>query len=273
MLEAIAAVTKAVLYGSALSAAGVSFARVTLFERETGLLVRADRLVRLAALLLCISACVGVLVFYFRLGGRPDPVLLSALFLSPLGVAFALQLVGGAWLVYAPNGLSAIPPAILVLVSFVVVGHSASLGTSAALAVGFHVAAAAWWLGGLWILWFLSFDPRMNTFVALVARFSRQALRAVAVLIVAAVGVACFLLDLSFNISDAYERTLVIKIILAVLLLGIAAINKLLLTPKLASYPPARDWLRRAIGLELLLIGGVSATTAYLTTYTSPFQH
>ena len=173
----------------------------------------------------------------------------------------------------AGHGLSVIPAAILGLLSFVVVGHSASLGTSAAVAVGFHVAAAAWWIGGLWLLWFLSFDPRVNVFDALVARFSRQALRAIAVLIVASIVAAGFLLDLSFNISNAYERTLVVKLVLAVLLLGIAAVNKFLLTPKLASHPLARDWLRRAIGLELLLVAGILATTAYLTTYTSPFQH
>jgi putative copper export protein len=68
-----------------------------------------------------------------------------------------------------------------------------------------------------------------------------------------------------------YAQLLSAKIAIAASALGLAAHNKLALTPRLGCEDRvARKALRRSIAFEIFLIAGVLATTAILTTYTSP---
>lgn len=87
-------------------------------------------------------------------------------------------------------------------------------------------------------------------------------------------GGALILTLIDFNRSgwfSPYAQVLVVKLAFAASVLGLAAYNKFRLTPDLgAEDGRAIVSLRRSMTAEISLIIGVLATTATLTTYTSP---
>ena len=72
-------------------------------------------------------------------------------------------------------------------------------------------------------------------------------------------------------LATEYGRLLAVKLVLFLLLLGLAAFNKLRLTPALlAGDAGAGIRLRRSIRLEFAAVSAILATTAILTTIASP---
>ncbi|WP_426180639.1 copper chaperone PCu(A)C [Rhizorhabdus sp. FW153] len=269
MLEAIAAIVKALGYAGALTGAGTVIVCVSLAWGLKTPPQLPSSLVRFAGSLLVLTSCATALIFFLRLGGDADTATLDAIFLSPLGVALGLQLIGGLWLALNTERRTGPIGALLILVAFGVVGHSASRGMLTSITIVLHVTAAAWWCGGLWILLFAGRTASPD-FHELVGRFSRQAVWVVAALLVAALTTAAQLLEFRLDLALAYEKGLLTKLGLTVLLLSVAGINKLVLTPHLTSQDSSRVWLRRAIMAELLIFTALLSATAYLTTYLSP---
>ncbi|KQN07103.1 hypothetical protein ASE85_18670 [Sphingobium sp. Leaf26] len=270
MLEALAAIIKGLSYIAAFVAVGTVIARASL----EGNLVRPSpgptSLIWWAGIALTLAACGTAALFFIRLGGNADSTTLDAIFLSKLGVAFALQLIGGLWIASFAGRPIAVLGTALILLSFGVVGHSASRGLLTSLTIVLHVAGAAWWFGGLFMLLLASRASDVNHFPTLIARFSRQAVWIVGLLLVAALGTASLLVEWRFDASLGYQQGLLTKLGLTAFLLALAGVNKLVLTPRLAGPGTARLWLRRMIAAELLLFLAIMATTAYLTTYLSP---
>lgn len=267
MLEILAALVKALGYAAALSGAGITLADATLARGLASPARLLTVLLRWSGVALALAACCSTLLFLLRLGGEIDRATIEAVFLSPLGAALALQLAGGLWLALAAGRLSPLPGAALILAAFGIIGHSATRGILTSATVILHVAAAAWWLGGLWLLLASRHSP---AFSLLVNRFSRQAVWVVAVLLVAAMSTAALLLEFRFDPALAYQRGLMAKFALTLVLLALAGVNRLALAPRLAAEPKSHAWLRRTIVAELLLFAGIIATTAWLTTYQSP---
>ncbi|HTU09739.1 MAG TPA: copper chaperone PCu(A)C [Allosphingosinicella sp.] len=272
MLDLAAAAVKGLGYAAALGAVGITLAQNSLAGFGGALAPGPRRLVRAAGALLAISACYSAFLYFLRLGGEADAAILGALFLSPLGAALALQLVGGLWLALAPGRPAAFVAALLILAAFGTVGHSAARGLPSSLSVVVHVCAAAWWFGGLWLLLSAARRSTPDEFVALVSRFSRQAIWVVLILLAAALLTAALILEFRFDLGLAYERGLLAKAGLTALLLLLAGVNKFVLTPRLASSDRALPWLRRAILAELGLFVGIMGATAFLTTYLSPHE-
>jgi copper(I)-binding protein/putative copper export protein len=266
MLDLLAAGLKAIGYVAALGGAGLVLARATLrLEAD-----RAARLVRAAGIVAIIVAGASGWLFVERLGGWGDPAAVAAVFGSPLGAALGLQSGGGLVLALGSRRRIAVAGAILLFVSFGVVGHSATRGLTTAISVVVHVSAAGWWLGGLILLLGQLRMSSSETYARLVAQFSRQAIWIVALLIGAATVTAALLLEFQVDLDRTYDRGLLAKLGLTTALLGIAAINRLLLSPRLQTDCGARAWLRRTIVAELALFGGIFATTAWLTAFQSP---
>jgi copper transport protein len=71
-------------------------------------------------------------------------------------------------------------------------------------------------------------------------------------------------------ITTDYGRLLLLKLALVGVLLGLAAINRLILTPALERRHDAARWLRRTIGADLVLAAGVVGLTAGLGTVPPP---
>ncbi len=270
MLEILAAITKAVLYGAALSGAGSALARASLSSAVARHRVRS--IARWAGVVLAIAAVVSAILLVVRLGNYWDITTLAAVFLSPLGLTLACLFVGGAWLASDAPPISGAVAALLIVSAFAISGHAAARNAPLAIVMAIHVAAAAWWVGGLWILLRASKTEEAATFAELVRRFSSQALWIVGALVAAGIVAAAFLLQFKFDFSRDYDRGLALKIGFACALLAVAALNKFLLMPGLERRLTAQPALRRSIAGELSLVACIVAATASLTTFASPHE-
>jgi copper transport protein len=271
VLELLSAIAKGLGYAAALSGAGIVLQRASLF-RGLPPVPHQREMVRSAGAVLALCACVSVVTFLLRLGGGLPSEVVQAVALSPLGVALALQFVGALWLLAMADRPVALAGALLILLAFGVVGHSASQGVMSSTTVVVHVSAAAWWLGGLWMLLMAAREPAHETFPSLLARFSKAATWVVALLIVGGLFTAAQLLGLSIDAHRAYDQGLLAKAALTVSLLALAALNRLVLSPRVAGQGRGLRWLRRSIVAELVLIGGALCVTAWLTTWHSPHE-
>lgn len=264
MLDLVAAIIKGVGYLAALSGAGLVLAGASLRPAApwTGW-------VRAGGLLTVACALATAWLFVERLGGMGDAAARAAVIGSPLGAALALQVAGGLWLAIVPGGRAALVGALAVLASFGVVGHAATLGLITSLTIVVHIAAAAWWLGGLLVLGAGLRVPSGDG-VQVLERFSRQAIGVVAGLVLAAVITAGMLLEWQFDPAQTYDRGIAAKAGLTAVLLTLAGLNRLVIVPRLTEDHSARRWLKGTIATELVVIIGVLATTAWLTSFHSP---
>ncbi len=154
--------------------------------------------------------------------------------------------------------------ALLVALSFGLSGHAATAGPRwlTVPALGLHVLSAAFWVGALWPLLLALRGAEAK---AQLEAFSRLAIAAVVCLILAGSVLAVLQLGhVSALIEDAYGRRLLAKLSLVAGLLGLAAVNRLVLTPALGRGGGARRRLRLTIGTELALAAGVIVLTASL---------
>jgi copper transport protein len=267
MLDLAAAIIKGLGYLGALGGAGLVLAGATL-RAKTGL----AGWVRAAGVLLVTCACATAWLFIARLGGMDDPAARDAVVGSRLGAALGLQMAGGLWLAAVPSGRAALVGALAILASFGVVGHAATLGPVTSLTVILHLMAAAWWLGGLLLLFAAGARSANGEGALLLSRFSRQAIWIVAALVLAASATAALLLDWRFDPAQTYHRGIAAKAGFTAVLIALAGLNRFVIVPRLTRVEGAGRWLQRIIAAELAVILGVLATTAWLTSFHSPHE-
>lgn len=277
MLEVAAAAAKFLLYAGVFVAAGGAFAWATLGGALGQWSRRAPLVIRVGAMAALVGALANVAILAMRLGDMFDEATLSAIRESSTGIAAALQ-AGGALALLAFASVRGwgvvlrIGGGAALVASFAANGHAASVDLVSAVVAFVHVAAAAWWVGALFLLLPVTHASSGEALVPLVRRFSQIALAVVANLVVAGVLLVLTLIDFSRQEwFTPYAQLLAAKIALAAAVLALAAYNKFRLTPHLAGADGrAVRTLRRSIILEFALIAGVLAVTAALTTYTSP---
>lgn len=267
MIDAVAVGLETVCYGAALLASGLVFAEATLLlapaAREPELGTRT--VARIAAALVVAVACVNDWLLHVRLGGTWDVEGLSATLASPNGAAFALQVTGGVWLLTSAR--AAMVPALLVIAAFAVSGHAGARGWLTAGLLWVHLIAAAWWIGGLVVLWRTCRVALPSVVSTRVARFGAQAVWVVGVLIAAGTIEAGLLLDFQVDLTRDYERTLGVKLGLVLVLMALAGCNRWILTPALLRTPAQSSPLVTSVHLELALIAAILTTTAVLTVH------
>jgi putative copper export protein len=278
MLEALAAIIKALLYAALLTATGAVVAEVTLRTTRDGS-NWLRRLARRASVMLVALAVGGAFVLFLRLGGRWDEATTSALLSSSVGAATGLQLAGAMLLLVSAadatsSAIARLGNAAVVLASFAFNGHAAVVGLVEGLIVMAHATAAAWWVGSLGLLRHACVHWTDTEVAALVQRFSVLAVRVIGGLAMAGLLLIAVLVDFSREPwITPYVRLLASKLGIVLLVLAIAAYNRFRLTPwVLAGNREARRKLSRSVAMELVLIGVVLAVTAVLTTYTSPHE-
>lgn len=178
--------------------------------------------------------------------------------------------------------LPAASAALLLLAAPTLAGHALDPGRPQALSIAadlLHLASAAVWFGGLLQLALaplagrpLNPELRGRLYAALARRFSTVALAAV--LVLAASGLARALVELSTPAQlwqTGYGRTLLVKSSLLAGLLGLGALNRRALLPRLAAAAarnPAGErvaGLRRSVSAELVLLATALAAVALLT--------
>jgi copper transport protein len=125
-----------------------------------------------------------------------------------------------------------------------------------------HGVGVAFWVGALAPLAAMAWQPAGGLLPAL-HRFSRLAVPVVGGLVLTGLTLAIIQLQ-SFSalIETKYGLILSIKLALVVVLLGLAALNRLRLTPRLALDPQHTRPLVRSILLECLVVAGVLALVA-----------
>ncbi len=142
--------------------------------------------------------------------------------------------------------------------SFLLTGHAATASPTwlAVPAVALHLVGAAYWIGALYPLQraLRILDPASAA--AVVIAFSQRAIGFVAAIAVTGLVISGIQLRaIGALVTTSYGYRLDAKVGLFVVLLALAAYNKVVLTPLIiAGKPDGMDRLRRVIGVEYLLI-------------------
>jgi len=181
-----------------------------------------------------------------------------------LAVAPALPLRGGTAMSLAG--------AVVAAASFAMSGHAATAEPRVlAAALWFiHVSCAAFWLGSLVPL-LLALRSGSSTAPRAVARFSGLALLAVPVLLGAGVTMLVLLVRNPIALAGSdYGSLFGLKLSLVTAMLALAVFNRLRLAPALSGDDRTRGWLRRSIGLEILLAAAILGTTSVFSSTEPP---
>jgi putative copper resistance protein D len=185
-----------------------------------------------------------------------------------------LTLLGAAIIAHRPPTTAALLGASLAATSFAWVGHVHALGRpwlwTAVLAV--HLAGVGFWLGALMPLWLIARRADSALTAVAAARFGAAAVMIVGILVAAGVSLLCVLLQNPAELrSTGYGRLALSKIASVALLLALAALNRLRLTPRMrARDASAAQAFGRSVLVEIVLALIILSITAAMTTLTGP---
>ncbi|HEY2678292.1 MAG TPA: CopD family protein [Steroidobacteraceae bacterium] len=281
--DAATLVAKAITYAATLGAAGAVF-----FLAYSGSLLQESQRARIRRLsgVLAVSAaaicCARILLLAGSmsgdLAGMFDISLQRMILNHGEGRASGLRIAGLALTALAlsssPRALNyALLGAIIASTSFAWVGHIHALPHwYPGLVLSLHLTCAAFWLGALLPLLIVANDGTEPQVAAVVGRFGKLALTAVGLLLAAgAILLWTLIVDASTFWSSAYGVMMATKLLAAGMLLCIAAVNKLHLTPRLMNRDPkAVGLLRRSIRAEIVCAALILLITAAFTTLTGP---
>ena len=164
--------------------------------------------------------------------------------------------------------------ATLAIGSFLVTGHAATAPPAWLMApvVGVHLLATAFWIGAFRPLLLSTGQLSAADSGALMQRFSNFAVPAVIVVLISGTAISLKQLGSPAKLFDNdYGTVLLTKIILVLVIVGIAAFNKINLTPRLIANDVAGvSKIKRTITLELMLYVIVLAAASALTVTTPP---
>ncbi|WP_317495324.1 copper resistance protein CopC [Haloechinothrix sp. LS1_15] len=283
--EALATVLRWLIYLGALLAVGIGLFTVLVHDGRSRERARLMWWMRSAAVTAIAATAISVPVqavvtSQAGAGAMIDRAVLAATLTSGFGISAAARVAGLLLLAYSAAAQRR--PLLLALVSagtlatlgsFLLAGHTASteprllvLASNAA-----HTAAAAVWFGGLLALLLVIRTRRAAAEDAtgsaqLVARFSLLAAAAVIVVALAGAGLAwAEVRSWHALVTTTYGWVLLVKILVVVAVLGVAAYNNRRLVPAIR-HGATRAWhrLSRTVGAEVTGIAGVLAVTALL---------
>src|SRR3984885_12137314 len=282
--DVAAVLAKAVTYAATLGAAGAVF-----FTLYCGTLLRDPQrglIRRLIGILFGVAVAASVLRILLLAGsmsgemsGMFDSAFAGMILRAGEGRASGVRLVGLALILFALSknpGFRgpAIAGAIAAPTSFAWVGHVHGMASNAApsLLLCLHLLCGAFWLGALAPLLIIATGANEPQIAAAAARFGKLAMRVVALLVAAGASLLLMLIGSAAQFwSSAYGRMMAIKLLAVAALLGLAAWNKLALTPRLLQ-GDARAMLkfRRSLQAEMSVGALILLTTAAFTTVTGP---
>lgn len=254
--------------------------RGTLLSAAHAVQRTAWRLSLLALAVLVLQALYEPVHLAGEVSGLTDPAVLR-LFLT-LGAAAALgvRIAGVVCAAYAlwpggaaPSRLAVAAGVLLIAVSFLLTGHTATALQRGLLAplLLVHVALVTYWFGALWPLGQVLALEAPQSAARTIAAFSRLAVRLVPLLPLAGGVIAALLLPDVAALGRPWGLLLLGKVLLFTLLMALAALNRLRLTPALAgAEATAARRLSRTIALEYGLILLTLGVTAVMSGEFSP---
>lgn len=197
-----------------------------------------------------------------------------------VGVAIVgLVIIGWSGFRSSPHrtGVALTAGAVAVAFSRALTGHPATTEPVALMmaAMSLHFFAAGFWFGALAPLHRAIKADSAPVAAAFLDRFSRVAIVLVsALLIIGAIMASVQVASVNAMIGTTYGRTLGLKLIGVVILIGLATINKQRHTPALArNVPGVADRLRRLISIELLVVIAVIAFSARVASTPPPREN
>lgn len=282
--EAAAIAAKALTYAFSLSAAGGAIF-VLLFSpllraEERAQIVRVTAGVAVAAI---IVTALRLPILAGSLGGdmasMADMSLLQFAVESSEGQS-ALVRIGGLVVILilavssSPVSAVAALGAILVAASFALTGHSLSLqrGLIPQAVAAIHLIGISYWLGAFYPLRLIAYRSDPPGVSLIMKRYGDIAVYVVAVLMAAGFTLLWIMLESPLALFESdYGRALAIKLLFVGGLLGLATVNRYVLTPTLSRGDiSALPRLRNSITVEMLLAGLILVLTAGFTTVTGP---
>ncbi|OED50358.1 copper-binding protein [Rhodobacteraceae bacterium (ex Bugula neritina AB1)] len=273
-----AIVAKLALYAGFLGATGLVMVRAA-FPAPLSLLGRRSG--QQALCLAGLGLAAAVLGFMLRgaaltgdASGMTDPEMLGLLWQTQAGSALVYRISGAALLIVGlclprPGQWAALAGGGLALWSLTQIGHVPDLEQSGVrLLLMLHLVGAAFWIGILGPLHYLSQHPQHLKSAALLGhRFGQAAAVIVPALILAGLLMAWLLTgEPAAVFRTGYGQSLLIKLALAGTLLGLAAANKFRFVPAMQTGDArAGQHLARSIEAEAVIFLAILTVTAALT--------
>ena len=158
--------------------------------------------------------------------------------------------------------------AILILISFVVVGHALSQGIFSQLLVLIHVICISFWLGSFLPLRYMCTIKNFTNLYFIADNFGKHAVVYIGILILTGLTFSYILLGgILPLISTTYGNVLLIKLFIVSMILLIGAINKFRIVPEIKKdLIIGQIKLKYSINTEIILSVLVLFTTSLLTT-------
>ena len=203
-----------------------------------------------------------------------DMLMLQLAIESKSGVGYLTAFAGFAVMLIShnlkanANVVGLIIGSIAVLFSFTLAGHSQLGGVFTQFLLMVHLFGIAFWLGALLPFRWICLQDNTNNLGELAHRFGVFAMLYVGLLLGAGLGYAYMLLgELSLILTTSYGNLLLIKMLLVVALLSLAAFNKFRLVPSLEkNHLQGVRQFQSSVKVEIILVLIILMGSSLLTT-------
>ena len=158
--------------------------------------------------------------------------------------------------------------AILIIISFIVVGHSLSQGIFSQILVLIHIICISFWLGSFLPLRYMCTVKNFTNLYFIADNFGRYAVVYIGILILTGLIFSYILLGgILPLITSTYGNVLLIKLFIVSMILIIGAINKFKIVPEIKKdLSTGQIKLKNSINIEIFSSVLVLFTTSILTT-------
>lgn len=162
----------------------------------------------------------------------------------------------------------------LIGLSFSTSGHVSELSILAKISIGIHVLIAFWWTGSFYPLLQSCHQLSVEDLSILMHKFGQMASFFVAVLIVLGTYLAIELVGGFEQLTgSSYGRLLIVKLLLVIHILMLAAFHKFIVVPSLIKKKESKKSLIASIKVEMTIGVAVLLITGILTTLLGPGHH
>ena len=240
--------------------------------------IYCKKIIRDSALLGLIISILAFLSVAGNLGGEIQSIfeidLIELSFETIQGRSYLLLIVGFIFLFFSyyfqRNFMNAfnIIGTVLILISFIVIGHSLSQGIYTQILLLIHLFCISYWLGSFLPLRHMCNIKKYKNLYFVAHNFGVYATFYVGLLIITGLTFSYFLLGgISPIITSTYGNVLLCKLLFVSFILIIGAINKFKLVPNIkANLNEGQNKLKRSINIEFMLTLLILFLTSILTT-------
>lgn len=272
---------KTLLYGSTAAVVGGHFS-LALYNNHGEPRTSSYSYLRLSS---GIGVLAAVTFFFIQVGsfaeagfsGLFDLTLVKILLHSTVGYSSVLQASGFLLLALLGIGFKKAGPTLvywviatiamsMIIGAYLLVGHLVNYAIAIRLILGLHLVAISLWIGSLYPLLNIALHGEPHRTQLIMQRFGNLATIFVGVLIVCGIALAYLLVGSWANLVNSnYGRALLLKLACVVILLGLAAANKLQWVPHLLKSGVSRR-LAQSITVEIIVAAAIITATAAMTT-------